>query len=55
MRRLVPIFLSTLLFLLLKELNIYKSQNEKRYRVAKAVAHTSIRLGKGESDLYENV
>ena len=55
MRRLVPISLPIRLFLLLKELNICKSQNEKRYRAAKAIAHTSIRLGKRESDLYENV
>ena len=43
------------IFFLLKELNKCKCQNEKRYCVAQAVAHTSIRLGKRESDLYKNV
>ena len=43
-----PHFLS----FLLKELTKCKSPNEKRYWVAKAVTHTSIWLGKRESDLY---
>ena len=50
----VLIFPHFLLFLL-KELNKCEFQNEKRYWVAKAIAHTSIRLGKKESNLYENV
>ena len=41
-----------LLLFLLKELTKCKSPNEKRYWVAKAVTHTSIWLGKRESDLY---
>ena len=55
MRRLVPISLPTLLCFCLMSSNNVKSQNEKRYWAAKAVAHTSIRLGKRESDFYKNV
>ena len=49
------LYIFLLFYFLLKEFNQCKSQNEKRYWVAKAIAHTSIRLGKKESNLYENV